>query len=150
MSQENRPGAVEELTELYREIILRHATHPTGFQADIEVTHECEKYNPLCGDRINVQLQINGDEVEATAFTGQACAICMAAASLLCEQLAGQKTTAICAGHDWLCTELAEAGSGGEVDHKELRPLLGVRRYPSRIRCAVLPWEAACEAVTGS
>ncbi len=147
MSQDNRPGSVAELAELYRTTILRHATQPTGYQAQIAATHECEKYNPLCGDRITVQLQISGDDIEATAFTGEACAICMAAASLLCEQLGGQPTTAIQAKHDWLSAELAAAGSGGKDGHEALQPLLGVRCYPSRVRCALLPWEAARDAL---
>ena len=71
MSQDNRPGAVDELATLYRETILRHATEPVGFGTEIDATHQCEKYNPLCGDRIEMHLRIEDATIEAAAFTGR-------------------------------------------------------------------------------
>jgi len=82
--------ADRDLAEFYRETILRHSVEPVGFKASIEATHENEQYNPLCGDRVLVRLQVERDEIKAAAFDGAACAICMASASLLCEEAQGK------------------------------------------------------------
>lgn len=151
MIMDNRPGAVDDLTRLYRETIKQHATHPVGFQQEINATHEHEEYNPLCGDRIRVLLRINGELVEAAAFEGEACAICMASASLLCEHSPGGPVSRLRELHDELLGALG--AGGGEHRARDcghgplLQPLLGVKPYPSRIRCATLPWTAACRAL---
>ncbi len=142
---DNRPGAVDDLTRLYRETIRQHAAHPIGYQQEIGATHQHEEYNPLCGDRIRVLLRINGDLVEAAAFEGEACAICMASASLMCEHTQDQSLIRLKQLHDWLHEAL-----DGDAEPKkigELNALLGVKPYPSRIRCATLPWTAAIRAV---
>jgi nitrogen fixation NifU-like protein len=141
----NQPGTVDQLTALYRQTIVEHAVRPVGFQAEIEPTHRHELYNPLCGDRIEVQLRIAGDDIEAMAFRGEACAICMASASLMCAHQAGRPTRDFQTAHRWL--EEALKGGGENSQFEALMPLLGVRAYPSRVRCALLPWEAATQAL---
>lgn len=145
MSARNQPGAVDGLTALYRETIVEHAVRPVGFEAEIQANRSAERYNPLCGDRIEVQLRIEGDEVEAIAFRGEACAICMASASLLCAHQAGRPVADLEAANAWL--EQALKGDSGSRPIEALLPLLGVRAYPSRVRCALLPWEAAIKAL---
>jgi len=132
---------VNNLNALYREAIKQHAAHPVGYRQEIGATHQHEEYNPLCGDRILVQLRITQEQVEAAAFDGEACAICMASASLLCDNVTGNPISHMRYLHDRLLTAL---DSDQEIDGIDpLRPLLGVRSYPSRIRCATLPWTAA-------
>ncbi len=80
------PGAINDLSRLYRETILQHAHHPIGFRKAIRETHRSEQYNPLCGDRVLLMLEMDGTMVIDAAFDGQACVICRASASLLCEQ----------------------------------------------------------------
>jgi nitrogen fixation NifU-like protein len=145
MSGQELAQADRELAEFYRETILRHSVNPVGFQASINATHQNEQYNPLCGDRIRLSFQVRGDEIEAAAFDGAACAICMASASLLCAEASGQHIDHIKTTHDWLQHALtsAEETPGPE----RLRALLGVRSYPSRIKCALLPWTAAVKAL---
>ncbi len=145
VSGNTKPGTVDELTALYRETIVRHAVNPVGFGADIGPTHSRELFNPLCGDRIEIQLRVEGAEIEALAFTGEACAICMASASLLCEHLAGHSIAKLIEAHDWL--ENALMAKSEESGHEALVPLLGVRAYPSRVKCAMLPWDAAADAL---
>jgi nitrogen fixation NifU-like protein len=133
------------LSDLYREAIRQHAAEPVGFRRQINATHRHEEYNPLCGDRIEIQLRIVRGEVEAAAFDGEACAICMASASLLCDATPGQPVSYLEALHDRLHAAL-ENGHG--LDGAEaLKPLLGVMPYPSRIHCATLPWTAAIGAL---
>lgn len=145
MSGNTQPGTVDELTTLYRETIVRHAVEPVGFEANIEPTHSKELYNPLCGDRIEVLLQIEDNEIEALAFRGEACAICMASASLLCQLEAGRSVEEFATDREWLASALG--GETGDADIEPLLPLIGVRAYPSRVKCAMLPWDAAVDAV---
>jgi nitrogen fixation NifU-like protein len=151
MNSENRPGTVDELSRLYRETILHHAAHPTGYiknnqPQEIQATHHFELFNPLCGDRVVVLLEIEGNDIRRAAFDGESCAICTASASLLCGHAPGKSTTDLQETLAWLREAMkSDADAGG---HETLLPLLGVQRYPSRIRCATLPWEAAVEAMS--
>jgi len=146
MNMDNRPGAVDDLTHLYRDTIKHHATHPVGYRQQIDATHQHEEYNPLCGDRILILLRVNEDRLEAAAFEGEACAICMASASLLCEHAPGRTVSHFQEMHDGLHAALGRDGTPGAGD-EALNPLLGVKPYPSRIRCATLPWSAARQAL---
>jgi len=145
MSSSIHPGAVDDLSRLYRETILRHAQHPVGFQKVIQETHRNEQFNPLCGDRILILLEIHGERVNDAAFEGEACAICKASASLLCEGAPGRSVGSMQETRQWL--ESALHGLEDPAGIESLQPLLGVRRYPSRIRCALLPWDALAEAL---
>ena len=136
---------MNDLNTLYREAIKRHAAKPTGYRQEIDATHQFEEYNPLCGDRILVQMRIRQEQVEAAAFDGEACAICMASASLLCEHTPGKSVRHLQDLHDRLLTALDSDEHIDGID--PLKPLLGVKSYPSRIRCATLPWIAASKAL---
>jgi nitrogen fixation NifU-like protein len=156
-------GVAGNLAGLYRDAIRRHAANPVGYRRAIAATHRHETYNPLCGDRIEVSLRIAGEEVAEAAFDGEACAICMASASLLCSLAPGRTLAAL----RQLSADLQRAldgavgadlvrdrAPGGQPQHEqppkiieELQPLLGVRPYPSRVRCATLPWAAAVSAL---
>ena len=136
---------VNDLNALYREAIKQHAANPAGYQQEIDATHQFEEYNPLCGDRILVQLRIRQEQVEAASFDGEACAICMASASLLCATTPGHPVSRLQDLHDRLQAAL---DSDHDIDGIDpLKPLLGVRSYPSRVRCATLPWSAAMKAL---
>ena len=148
------------LARLYQEAIRRHAANPAGYRQAIEATHRHEAYNPLCGDRVEVRLQVSEGRVEAAAFDGEACAICTASASLLCTLAPGHPVERLRQLHDELRKELADPAGARNADDRadapdagnlppELHPLLGVRPYPSRVRCATLPWDAAASALSG-
>lgn len=134
-----------DLERLYGEIIREHAAHPVGYRKAISATHRHEEYNAQCGDRIEFFARIEGDLIEAAAFDGEACTICMASASMMCSQAEGLKTG------DWdgLRREFYAALEGqtmAEPDPK-LAALLAVRRYPARVQCATLPWKTAALAL---
>ena len=145
MSSGIRPGAVDDLSGLYRETILRHAQNPVGFGKVIHVTHRNEQFNPLCGDRVLILLEVDGETVHDAAFEGEACAICKASASLLCEGAPGRSVSSMLETGQWL--ESALRGLEDPAGIESLQPLLGVRRYPSRILCALLPWDALAQAL---
>lgn len=150
-----RPGdqSGSGLTELYRETILRHASQPTGYRQPIDATHRHELYNAQCGDRVEVSLRIENERVAAAAFDGQACAICMASASLLCSLLPAGPVSELRRLAASLHEALQARNDGDPAATRapdlqaELRPLLGVRRYPSRVQCALLPWSAGLKAL---
>jgi nitrogen fixation NifU-like protein len=150
-----------QLAGLYREAIRRHAAQPVGYRQPLAATHRHEEYNALCGDRIEVFLRISGEAIEEAAFDGEACAICLASASLLCSLAPGQTLAALrqlsddlhraldgAVGAD-LVRDRAQSALPQQDLPEALRPLLGVRPYPSRIRCATLPWAAAVSALAG-
>jgi nitrogen fixation NifU-like protein len=131
---------------LYREVILQHASQPVGYQKAIRATCSNEQFNPLCGDRVIIQLQVKDEVIQDAAFSGESCAICTASASLLCELIPGGSIEEFRAVHSWLEHSLS---SGEETDGPEaLKALLGVRKFPSRIKCATLPWIASSEALS--
>jgi nitrogen fixation NifU-like protein len=136
---------MNDIARLYRDTIKQHAANPVGYRRKIDATHQYEEYNALCGDRILVQLQIADMRVENAAFDGEACAICMASSSLLCETTPGKPVSHLEDLHDRLQAALDGSDDIGGID--ELRPLLGVKPFPSRIRCATLPWSAARKAL---
>ncbi len=148
---QNQQSSVSEddiaLAELYRDAVIDHAVQPVGYQQDIAATHRCEMHNPLCGDRVEIQFRIADNLIEAAAFTGESCAICMASASMLCEAMPGKSTVDVRQQHALLQAALKDKQSKPGLD--SLVALLAIRRYPARIRCALLPWEAAVKALAG-
>jgi nitrogen fixation NifU-like protein len=155
VDSEQRLDPAEDLSRLYRETIMRHAREPVGYRQAIGCTHRHEEHNPQCGDRVVMKFRIVEEQIEAAAFEGEACAICMASASMLCEELAGGSVGKLVEMHGELLLALGAEGPGAESESPrpaataQLSALLGVRKYPSRIRCATLPWTAALRALSG-
>lgn len=133
------------LANLYRDAVIEHAVVPVGYRQQIAVTHRHELYNPLCGDRVEMQFQVAEDKIIAAAFDGEACAICTASASMLCAAAPQKMVGEIRQQNDMLVAALKDKTSKPGLE--SLQALLAVRRYPSRVRCALLPWEAAEKAL---
>lgn len=133
------------LANLYRDAVIEHAVEPVGFRQEIAVTHRHELYNPLCGDKVEMQFELAGETILAAAFDGEACAICMASASMLCEAAPQKTVREIQQQNDLLIAALKDKQSKPGLE--SLQALLAVRRYPARVRCALLPWEAAVKAL---
>jgi nitrogen fixation NifU-like protein len=147
-SSEPTPAVTEEditLANLYRDAVIEHAVVPVGYRQQIVVTHRHELYNPLCGDRIEMQFQVEKDKILAAAFDGEACAICMASASMLCAAAPQKLVGEIRQQNDLLVAALKDKTSKPGLE--SLQALLAARRYPARVRCALLPWEAAVKAL---
>ena len=141
-----------KLSELYREVILRNAVNPVGHEVTIDTTHSAERNNPLCGDHITINLQVQDKLVRAAAFSGEACAICLASASLLCEHVPGLQGEALAEALSGFTEGLDADGLPTDENHpcpEYLAPMLGVRDFPARVACATLPWETAIAALVG-
>ena len=131
--------------ELYREIILDHYRNPRRHRrvdpADVTV----EASNPLCGDAIDLSLHFDADTVSDVGFEGKGCSISQAAASMLCEQVAGMSRGQAVELARRFRSMLLEDGGRDELG--DLEALHGVRAYPVRIKCAVLPCNALLEGL---
>ena len=132
---------------MYREVLLAHNEQPHHFYALPKPTHMAHGRNPLCGDEITVYIQTEADKIKNVSFTGQGCAVCRASASLMTLRLEGQTATE--AERDVRCvlTWLNDTTAEPPPNLGELEALLGVRKFPMRIKCATLAWHAFLKAL---
>jgi nitrogen fixation protein NifU and related proteins len=140
-----------DLTGLYREIVLDHSRHPRNQRRPARFDREAEGHNPLCGDKVHVYLQLDAGNIQDIAFEASGCAICLASASLMTETVHSRPIHDARASIDRF--ERALANDNGEGLSGDLAAFGGVSRYPSRIRCATLPWKtlrAALDAASGT
>lgn len=142
---------MSELRDLYQEVILDHSKRPRNFKALPSANRKAEGYNPLCGDRETVYLQLEGDVLKDIGFQGAGCAISTASASMMTERLKGKSQSEAEAlferFHD-LITAPEGAKAGGPALGK-LEAFSGVREYPVRVKCATLPWHTLKAALRG-
>ena len=132
-----------ELQELYQAIILDHNKRPRNYGAPDGYTHSAEGYNPLCGDKVTLFVKLGDERIQKIGFESASCAICKASASMMTEALGGESIQAAEALanriHALLASE-TDASMDPEADG-ELVALVGVRKFPVRVKCALLPWE---------
>jgi nitrogen fixation protein NifU and related proteins len=135
------------LQSLYQELILQHYRKPKkrgGLEgADVEIAMN----NPLCGDEITLRLRVEGDRIEAVRFEGHGCSISQASASMMADQLEGkslEEAHALTGRFTEMMHGNPEAASDRGLG--DLRALAGVAKFPVRIKCALLAWNALQEA----
>ena len=133
--------------EIYRETLLAHNEQPHNFHALPHPTHQSNGHNPLCGDEITVYLRIEGERIKEISFTGQGCAICKASASLMTLRLEGQTTADAEKDARGVLQWLNDATATQPDNLGELEALLGVRKFPMRVKCATLAWHAFLKAL---
>lgn len=109
------------MDDLYRDYILEHYRRPHNFGVLESPSVSVEGHNPLCGDRITLQLGVRAGVVERVAFTGRGCAISQASASLLTDEIKGKPLAAVAA-----------------FRADDLLELLGIEISPARLKCAML------------
>jgi nitrogen fixation NifU-like protein len=137
------------IDDLYQDLVLEHKRSPRHFVALDAPTHEARGRNPLCGDDIRVQLRVEDGRVEDIGFQGQGCAICIASASMMSEAVAGQDEATVRALQERFRAVLTGRAEPEEAPLGKLVSLAGVRRYPNRIKCALLGWHALMHALDG-
>jgi len=140
-----------DLRDLYQEVILDHGRRPRNFRELADADRRTEGYNPLCGDRLTLYLKLDGERIAAAAFQGSGCAISTASASLLTEAIIGKRVAEVeelfTAFHTMLT---AERGSGKGPDLGKLAVFAGVGEFPTRVKCATLPWHTLHAALAQS
>ena len=129
-----------DLNDLYQEVILDHNRRPRNFHAIADATHSAEGYNPLCGDRLTLFVQIEGDRIADVAFEGSGCAISKASASLMTEAVKGRTVADARALFERFHTMVTTAPDQPVNDLGKLSVLAGVRQFPIRVKCASLAW----------
>lgn len=138
-----------ELTDLYQEIILDHNKHPRNFRPMPGCTCHADGNNPLCGDEVQVFVQLEGDKLADISFMGQGCAISRASASLMTAKAKGRTTQEA----KNLTMQVRDMLLGPEAQPPstlgDLAALSGVRKFPARIKCAMLPWHTLEAAIGG-
>lgn len=138
----------EELSRLYRDTVLDHSRNPHNFRRIEAAQAQATGHNPLCGDRVSVYLQLDDGRISDAAFEATGCAISVASASMMTDRvraLSIEAARAAIAEADALFT-----GSTTQLPAGDLAALAGVRSYPSRIRCALLPWRTLEAALDGT
>jgi nitrogen fixation NifU-like protein len=135
----------DNLRELYQEIILDHSRHPRHFGPLDSANHVAEGFNPLCGDKVKVYLQVDeADKIADVSFEGRGCAISVASASLMTEMLKGRDIK----DAEKLMDGFVSLVKGEEVDalsaddREQLEVMAGVSAFPMRVKCATLAWHA--------
>ncbi|MCC7416781.1 MAG: SUF system NifU family Fe-S cluster assembly protein [Acidobacteria bacterium] len=141
-----------ELDDLYQEVILDHNRRPRNFRR-LEGGQHAEGFNPLCGDRLTVYLQIDDEgRIGDVSFQGSGCAISKASASLMTDSVKGATVAEAARLFDRF-QQMITGPADGPIDRLgKLEALAGVRRFPVRVKCASLAWHtlrAALEANEG-
>lgn len=133
--------------DLYQEVVVEHKRAPRHFGTLPEPTHEARGRNPQCGDDVQVQLRVEDGKVRDIRFSGQGCAICIASASMMTEAVLGREEQAVRELQQHFRAVLTGQAEPEEQSLGKLVSLAGVRRYPSRIKCALLGWHALMHAL---
>ncbi len=132
----------DALRELYQEVLLDHYRRPRNAGPLAEATHEAEGNNPLCGDRIKVQLGLDGERLDRVAFEGSGCAISTAAASLMTEAVKGKTRSEAEDLFREFQRMLTAPTPPADAEERlgKLAIFEGVREFPVRVKCATLAW----------
>lgn len=143
----------EDLQRLYQEVVLDHNRYPRNWGELPDATHKAHGLNPLCGDELFLYLKIDGQgRIVDVKFRGQGCAISKASASMLTEAIKG-KTVGEAKQlfekvHRLLTLEIGEEIPPDLTEGLgELSALAGVHAFPSRVKCASLPWHTFISAL---
>jgi nitrogen fixation protein NifU and related proteins len=142
---------MSDLRELYQELIIDHSKRPRNFRVLEGANRKSDGYNPLCGDKVTVFLELEGDRVKDIGFQGAGCAISTASASVMTESIKGktlpQAEALFEVFHDLLTGKPPAAGTAPELG--KLAAFSGVSEFPVRVKCATLAWHTLHAAIQG-
>lgn len=135
-----------EIAALYQDLILDHQSDPRNYGKIEGATVSAEGFNPVCGDRVRLDLKVDDqNKIVDQKFSGEGCSICMASASMMTEEIeshpVGEVYTLIQKFRDSMQDKTKESFTG------DLEALMGVKRFPVRIKCALLPWTTLKQAL---
>jgi nitrogen fixation protein NifU and related proteins len=140
-----------DLGDLYQEIILEHSKAPRNYRKPATANQEAEGYNPLCGDRCTVYLDIEDGAIKDIGFQGSGCAISRASASMMTQVLKG-KSKAEAAQLFEQFHRLVTGDKEAVAKAQELGKLAvfaGISKFPARVKCATLAWHTLQSALAG-
>ncbi len=144
---------MDDLADLYQEIILAHNKRPHNEGILDPRTHDAEGYNPLCGDRLVIHArQDPAGKLEAVQFSGEGCAISRASASMMTDAVKGLSGDELRKKAQQILEYLTAREAPPALDlaeYGDLAALSGVRKFPARIKCATLAWHTLLAALAG-
>jgi len=137
-----------ELEELYQEVILDHSRRPRNFGDLADAAVRVHGDNPACGDEIHLGVKFGPEgELQEIKFTGHGCAISQASASLMTMKLKGKSRADV----EQMMRAFRDLVTTGKNDAPknlgDLQVMRGVRKFPQRVKCAMLPWRAVEQAL---
>lgn len=137
--------SLHNLDNLYRQTIMEYAQHPHNYKPMLGTeSYHVRKYNPTCGDIIDLAINIDDDKVTDIYFYGDGCAISKASASMMTDLVSGKSKSQI----SQVVDQFSKMARGEDGDFKSLgeaQILLGVTKFPTRVKCATLAWHALDE-----
>ncbi|MFL6547806.1 MAG: Fe-S cluster assembly sulfur transfer protein SufU [Povalibacter sp.] len=130
-----------DLKDLYRDVIVDHNRNPRNFGKLEPADAHADGHNPLCGDRLSVYVNLNGDRISEVKFSGSGCAISVASASLLTEAVKGKTRDEVKDLFEDMHAVLTRHDANVDLEKLgKLAALSGVREFPARVKCASLCW----------
>jgi nitrogen fixation NifU-like protein len=143
---------MSDLRELYQELIIDHSKRPRNFKVLETANRKLEGYNPLCGDKVTVFLELEHDRVKNVSFQGSGCAISTSSASVMTESVKGKTLAEVEAlfevFHQMVMGKPPAAGNAPELG--KLAVFSGVSEFPARVKCATLAWHTLHAALQGT
>ena len=131
---------MSDLNDLYQEVILDHNKRPRNFRTIAAPSHHAEGFNPLCGDRLSLTMQVDGGRIADVAFQGSGCAISKASASLMTDAVKGKSVEEARSLFERFHRMVTTPPDAPVEDMGKLLVLAGVREFPVRVKCASLAW----------
>jgi nitrogen fixation NifU-like protein len=138
----SKPETSAELSALYQEMILDHYRRPRNKGTLDNADASVEMKNPLCGDEIALQVAFDGDAVSDLRFSGRGCSISQASASMMTQLVKGKRRDEIDSIRNQFRDLMLGVSPADERSLGSLRALSGVARFPARVKCALLAWNA--------
>jgi nitrogen fixation protein NifU and related proteins len=131
---------MSDLRDLYQEVIFDHYKKPHNYHALAGANHVAHGHNRLCGDKLTVYLDVEGDVIRDLSFEGNGCAISTASASLMTDALKGKKLDEVEHLFQEFHHMVTHDDAEPDPDLGKLEVLAGVREFPARVKCATLAW----------
>jgi len=140
---------MSDLRELYQELILEHSKAPRNYRELSEADHKAQGFNPLCGDRFTVSVQMQGDSIQDVAFQGSGCAISKASASMMTQSVKGKTKQQAKELFERFHQTVTGKQNADSAELGKLAVFAGVAEFPTRVKCATLAWHTLQAALEG-
>ena len=140
---------MDDIKELYQQVILDHNKNPRNFGHLEHHNHSAQGHNPLCGDEIDLELEVDNGIIKDAKFTGAGCAISKASASIMTTLLKGKNIEEVKKIYDDF-HKVVTSDIEDNYDTLNLGKLsifCGVREFPARVKCASLAWHTLINAL---
>ena len=137
------------LDDLYREILLDHYRQPRNHGGIDAPTCSADGSNPLCGDQVRIDVSVADDHIVDISFSGRGCSISQASASMMTEYVKGRTVAEARGGINAFQQMMVTAESPGIDGFDDIEALIGVAKFPARVKCASLAWKTLEQALVG-